>query len=84
MGATYPYCEPGFYPTEGISPLTGIDGKYCAGCPLGKYCEGGDDYNNFTNCPDGWSGIAAGKATLEEACKPCPVGTKCRNGQPFP
>ena len=84
MGADYPTCDPGLYPTKGVNPLTNIKEMYCAPCPLGFYCEGGDKKDNYIACPDGWSGLATGKATKDEACQVCPMGTKCRDGQAIP
>ena len=80
MGTDYPSCDPGLYAREGFNYLTQIEQPFCAPCPLGHYCIGGDDDHEPIPCPAGYQGTFIGMSHKEEACKDCPPGTSCPKG----
>ena len=86
MGADYPTCDPGLYPTKGVNPLSGIKETYCAICPLGFHCSGGDKGKDSKPeaCPEGYYGKAVGMSRKETACMACPEGFSCKAGSAFP
>ena len=86
MGASYPTCDPGLYPTKGVNPLSGIKETYCAPCPLGFYCIGGDKGRDSKPqpCDAGYYGRAVGMSSRETACMACPEGFSCMEGADFP
>ena len=85
MGADYPTCDPGLYPHKGTNFLSGLEETYCAPCPLGFYCQGGDKKSGKPiPCIEGYYGAAMGMSELELACKTCPAGSSCAAGSAFP
>ena len=78
MGTDWPTCNPGFYSAKGLNPLNNVNEAFCAPCPIGYFCPGGEKVDPIA-CPASWQGIRAGQSTLGVACDECEVGYACPN-----
>ena len=78
MGTDWPTCNAGFYSVKGTNPLNNVKEPYCAPCPIGSFCPGGQHVDPIP-CPASWMGIRASQATLGAACTECLEGYSCPN-----
>ena len=83
MGKAWSNCDPGFYSTKGVNPLSNSEGFYCAPCPIGYWCPGGEKVSPVA-CRDGWYGIKSSSTSEAEGCQGCPEGYACKAGSATP